>query len=567
MKSSANNFVKALATGVAVLVLFVTAMFWLRSSVERRVISGWGDDVGQVAISPSGLLPDDVERAPDVVNPSLALSVLDRGKMLGFHGLGLPEYLAPMRSADSWPNVLYYGGSGSFWSYFDRSSGKIVTRQRDQQTQRVVTFYAGPDGITDSPGDEVGRFVDPFGVRIVSSLVIYDRGLRRFFSIDCGSYQVNGGPEMPREPEFQPVRIVDLDSNDGILRLSWDPPMKLAPEEDRGDGTIRGGRREYTVLYRLAQAQSLVPVVNASGRIDLLDIQTLDLAEGKGRLPEPLTYYGFGSSRTSQLCDYDVMAICAGEDLQYIGMVAASLSREGTAVALATYDERGIRVGRADSGLYGDYQISREIREGSARQIFWGMPWGPAMAISKYFVETIHPPVLTLASFWAVDHIDARAGQRSLFLLPNSFAAMHRVEDANGPGWQFAGAVWCMVPAFVLAGFLAWRVARDMAFLGRSQAGRRAWILATVLFSVPAHITYRLTRPKEPLVTCANCGQPRRPDMERCHRCRSPWDVPELVPPAWRVLDDASVAREDAESSEKDATPPEQNPDSSVESM
>jgi uncharacterized OB-fold protein len=39
------------------------------------------------------------------------------------------------------------------------------------------------------------------------------------------------------------------------------------------------------------------------------------------------------------------------------------------------------------------------------------------------------------------------------------------------------------------------------------------------------------------LVTCANCGRMRRPDMEKCHRCGSKWYVPELIPPTWRVLD------------------------------
>jgi hypothetical protein len=25
--------------------------------------------------------------------------------------------------------------------------------------------------------------------------------------------------------------------------------------------------------------------------------------------------------------------------------------------------------------------------------------------------------------------------------------------------------------------------------------------------------------------------------MDRCHRCNSTWRVPELIPPAWRVID------------------------------
>jgi hypothetical protein len=37
-------------------------------------------------------------------------------------------------------------------------------------------------------------------------------------------------------------------------------------------------------------------------------------------------------------------------------------------------------------------------------------------------------------------------------------------------------------------------------------------------------------------VTCPNCGRDRWVDREKCHHCGSPWLVPELVPPAWRVI-------------------------------
>ncbi len=32
--------------------------------------------------------------------------------------------------------------------------------------------------------------------------------------------------------------------------------------------------------------------------------------------------------------------------------------------------------------------------------------------------------------------------------------------------------------------------------------------------------------------------------MERCHRCKSWWLVPELMPPAWRVLDGERLAEQ-----------------------
>jgi hypothetical protein len=87
-------------------------------------------------------------------------------------------------------------------------------------------------------------------------------------------------------------------------------------------------------------------------------------------------------------------------------------------------------------------------------------------------------------------------------------------------------------------------VTRDGARLGLPTNTRAAWVAGTVLFGLPAYITYCLTRPRLTLVTCANCGVGRRPDGEKCHRCGSPWVVPELVPPAWRVLGEQELAEE-----------------------
>jgi hypothetical protein len=182
-------------------------------------------------------------------------------------------------------------------------------------------------------------------------------------------------------------------------------------------------------------------------------------------------------------------------------------------------------------------------------------------------LESVHPPILTIASFFAAPDVDARAGQRALFLMPNSFVAMRRDRIGESLAAQSVDALWAMFPAIVLAGLLAWRVMRAAKAVGLSGSARVGWALATLAFGLPAYITYRLTRPTDVLVTCANCGRARRPDYGRCHHCNSPWRVPELVPPAWRVLGESPTSVPEVEPSEKDAIEPEQNPDSSVESM
>ena len=134
-------------------------------------------------------------------------------------------------------------------------------------------------------------------------------------------------------------------------------------------------------------------------------------------------------------------------------------------------------------------------------------------------------------------HEPLRAGHRGLFLLPNSFVAM-KARDGREPMYERAlYALMLMIPAILLALLLVSRILRDATRLGLPKIARRFWIIATIAFGPAGYITYLLTRPKVTLVTCANCGKIRRPDMDLCHRCGSEWVVPELTPPEWRVLD------------------------------
>ena len=60
-------------------------------------------------------------------------------------------------------------------------------------------------------------------------------------------------------------------------------------------------------------------------------------------------------------------------------------------------------------------------------------------------------------------------------------------------------------------------------------------MLATVALGLAGYIAYRLTRPKVVMVTCANCGRLRRPDLERCQHCGRSWEMGDLGAPGWRV--------------------------------
>ena len=202
-----------------------------------------------------------------------------------------------------------------------------------------------------------------------------------------------------------------------------------------------------------------------------------------------------------------------------MGYITASVSRQGMWTSVAVFDKDGNKIKSADS-----------------KSTFFDAPGGPALTITKYIFESLHPPVLTLASFFTAYSFEARSSHRALFLMPNSFVAMARDYEGN-VFYMLLIVLLLMLPGIVFAGLLGWRVERDAKTIGLSRNARQLWLAGTLFFGLPAYITYRLIRPKITFVTCVNCGKPRRTDTGNCHQCGSKWDVPELTPPAWRVVD------------------------------
>lgn len=189
----------------------------------------------------------------------------------------------------------------------------------------------------------------------------------------------------------------------------------------------------------------------------------------------------------------------------------------------------------------------------SPEAAYFRLPGAYGLTLAQYALESLHPPVLQFLTYFGAPHFEATAGYRSLFLLPDSFLAMKARAKEGRPVEEFFASVVFMIPALILVLLLAWRVDRDGGRLGLSKNARTAWVAGTVIFGLPAYITYRLTGPKATLVTCVNCGLGRRPDMDKCHHCGSPWVVPELTPPAWRVPGEQEQAEENPFSREPQA--------------
>ena len=551
MKSQINNILKVLATGFVALLLFSLPLFWGRVLCEVNLADMMPRDSEEITLRPSGLVPPEMEKDPNVVHHSEVKAEMQTEEP-SFIVLGITDYFQARKPGGRCSNIYYYRGkeNDEAWMYFDEKIGQIVCRYTYRERipngtflPREVQLYAGPEGVSETADKTLGRFISPIIDRRWyrrQSLVLYDKKLRRFFKIKFEERIVTKGPQFSKDDHNNPVQIGLLSKNSSFVYLRREPPMvKVSREEAEKKGHLRRLGDDYIIPiidrdYLFGANQPLF-VLDKSGRIDLLDRETLEFAGTAGYLPAPRSLFPSKEYVTPKdLLAYEVMPLSFRKESEYRGMFAASLCREGTAMALAVFDEEGKSIRRkyTEAPKY----RRQSVNIPSSKAVLWEVPWAPTLTIAKYLLENLHPPILSLISYATADSIEAAAGHRVLFILPNSFIAMMGRDVTGNMVGRFGLGLLLILPSLILAILLAWRVEKNANFVGLSENARLCWILGTIAFGLPGYITYRLTRPKITLVTCANCGKLRRPDMDRCHRCGSKWHVPELTPPTWRVF-------------------------------
>jgi hypothetical protein len=335
--------------------------------------------------------------------------------------------------------------------------------------------------------------------------------------------------------------VYSTGKNDLQVSAYLEPPLTEKLEKVYDENT--GEEKEKKVSKRFVRLQydrrkyEHVPVLDESGRILLLDAETLTISRVAGRLPACETY--FASKKKvgpKDLLAYEVRPVVLERDNKYRGMCVSSLSREGTSMALAIYDEKGTLLQKKDS-LMERYVIRKGDKpEPSSKRVYFHTAWAPALTILKYLAENLHPPVLSMLSYFTADSFEAESGYRAMFVLPNSFIAMKGRQVDKGEVSKLIDAVILIMPSIILSFLLAWRVSRDSKAVGISEEGRTLWMLAVLLFGLVGYITYRVVRYREVLVTCLNCGKMRRCDEEECHRCGAGWELPEAAEPQWRIV-------------------------------
>ncbi len=546
MNASRRYLVNALATGVIATILLCTGLFWARwlCSFDRHLLLP--PSAREVVIRPSRRVAGEEGTDPNLLAPAIVTAAMGETQRL-FYGLGAAQYLGSNAfpgASDGWRWLVRLRDEQSAPLRYDSSLGLFIYEGEDpyrherdtRPTHHKFRHYAGPNGAGDKPDEKLGRFSSPIADPYAgSSLLVYDRGQKRFFAIqwDARGSSVRQGPELADANNHHPVQIGSIERNFGAIHMAVPCPTNV----------------ESPVLTQYFGGDRVL-VLDASGRIDLLDVQTLQIAGVAGRLPTPMSPLGVARPVTPD----DVVAYFAlpfgvcnarqGPEWTYRGCAVATLSREMLAVEVACFDPNG-RVIESGGTMFHEYGKSASGRVGeslrcSAQAAYYHLPGARSLTSAKLILESLHPPVLVLASYFASPHQEATAGFRSVLLLPDSFVAMVARAGGDMMWWERFGRVFCyMIPGLFFYGFLAERVARDAAWIGLARKTRKAWVVGTVVFGLPAYVAYRLTRPKGTLVTCANCGLGRRPDMEKCHHCGSVWAVPELIPPAWRVLGEA----------------------------
>jgi hypothetical protein len=505
---------------------------WGRFLCDALLLECMPGDALRVEISPSGLLPDEVETDQEAVQHSMAAAWIggqfwgDRlilQTLSGFRTahcllvhLGIVDDLRRMEPLDDYAGYCQYADYYQWYNHrrlrFDEAKGQVYYDTHPS--------YIGPEGMSGiSYREALGRFTAP----LVGAGALYDGGSKCFFAFDLERRVVHKGSKQTNAEEV-PVEIgMPFLCKSFSCNIAWLPPCKDRPYRTR-QGYFHVSRLISIGPYKevgryLGTGCRYLPVLYPSGRVDLLARDTLEITRGAGALPRPRTLFGTVPGEPRRLLAYRAVLV-EGPGEEYAGMITASLAPQVVPLTVNVFDRYGKKIA--------------EARTGTPMEV----PWGPAILIARYLFESLHPPILILASLLAPRSFEPGSSHRAVFLMSNSLVAQQRDRETSFV-FQFLAALLFLLPALAFSGFLSWRVVRDAAVVGESRWTRRLWGLGTFTFGLPAYITYRLTRPRVALSLCRNCGQGRRVDRDVCHHCGDGWGVPALAPPAWRVTSES----------------------------
>jgi len=543
---------EAAAAIIITMILFSIPLHWAGSILHvLQLEAEYNYHYQQVEIPPSGLFDTAIENNANVVVKSRVFA----GKSGLDSSFGIDDYfilgqygLTDFRMRD-FVNWWHLKGEGRKFVIFNVKTGlielrNIAKKQSDKGWQEKVVLYAGPKGISTKPEPKLGSFYRPVIADFDGETIIcFDENQRRFFKIDIGvkkdekeqidlnNCKVTAGEEL-KDGFISPVQISSRPFK-GYIRFDFQPPqISLEKGQEHGSaGNKHSVGQTKDVVAWSAYLQDKKLVVNKEGVIDLLDVQTLKIEKKNiGRLPQAPTFLTANNEALpGKLLSYQIMPIVI--DGQYNGLAAASVSRDETGIAAAIFDKDGkcieTKVSNAD--------IKAKSDSYTAMPVYMQMAGGSTWLIAKYLIENLYPVTVSAASFIFADSCEAIKGYNNLFILPGSYAAMIAREPEEYFYYNILKGLFLISPSIVFSIVLVLITAKDSRKIGLPAQEKLWWIIGVFLFGLAGYIAYKITRPKETLVTCKNCGMMRRPDMQTCHNCKADWEMPQLVEPQWRV--------------------------------
>jgi hypothetical protein len=579
MNSKIGKILIVIATGFIVLVLYSVILFFGRLSCFWTLIGNVPEDWRKVTICPSGLVPGEgsPNQTKDILtyaeagisnDPNMKLSAVQfsmDNHYIQSESLGVIRAFIwnKLRRQFSTKDGIYYYYEGEYsYLFFNKHSGQFVysypiyqtgpnsvseipPKVKSGETAKTVIkskiYFAGPNGVSETASVSLGRFEEPIleSYPLLKRLAIYDVRQHRFYLINYRNGRINVGPELSRDTNIEPVAIREGDYYMGgftspevkDVNGEWQAKHAFLPAvTEPNERWIRfiGATDYLTVLDKSGQIYEVNTVdwsIRNVGYLSLPDSLFTDRPNDAAAKPRDLLGYQLDPVYYV-LVNINKDRSWETKEVRYFGMCVSSLSREGTALAVAVFDPNGKLICRGYSRA-SDGSTTAKVYDRNS----------PMARTSLFLLENLQPVVFEIASFLCRDCIEASAGHRTLFILPDSLEGMlGRAFTNRIPEKQIMALIF-MGPSLILAVWLMLRVRKDAKTIGLSGTAIKWWVIATFLFGLPAYITYRITRPKEILVTCQNCGKMRRPDMETCHRCGNKWENLELTPPSWRICD------------------------------
>ncbi|MCK5225224.1 MAG: hypothetical protein KAQ89_00755 [Planctomycetes bacterium] len=537
MKFANKYIIKVLATGFVVLVILSILLFWARKTCQsifynNLLVVG---EKARVKVQPSGLLPE-LDNSPEVVRKSSIDAYIRHG--VPFDSLGFLRDIMELQNGKSMDfSVISRDGKKENYNnliLFDKKSGLFVfydVFKAKRGWDRKAILYAGPKGVSKTADKNLGRFSKPQNNLwrfYADSLIFFDKLHSCFFKVRFVEKTVARSQQLSEVVQIGGT--IGLDKNaDCLGPLTWLPPLRKQTELDK-----ENKKKKWASIHKDGKTINLVSatekhtgayskeeylILKSNGEILKLNSKTLQISSPIGFLPSGVDSAGRAKPE-DELFAYSVYPFVASGE--YSGIIAASISREAMEIQVAVFDKDGNLI----------------EREGAHIDPF-SMAGGPALTITNYLLENLQPAFLGLVSYFTASTFEAVDGHTGLFILPNSIVAIFSREgrrEAKDIVVPLFLAMFIISPSILLGVLLGFAVYKDAAVTGFSKRAKRCWLFGTILFGLSAYIAYKLTKPKDSLITCQNCGKTRRPDMVRCHRCGSKWQIPELTPPIWRVI-------------------------------